>query len=149
MSGGCVFVAFQVNEKAARLTAFFIVLIIASFLYWRENWIIYAMTADFFIRAFVKPSFSPLSFISRILLSLVRVKPQLINAGPKLFAAKIGFVLCLVIIALEALLFPFWTNIAGGILIFCAGLEAFAGYCIGCKAYSFLFAKPESVDYNI
>ncbi len=149
MSGGCVFVAFQVNEKAVRVTAFLTMLAVSTFLIMRENWILYVLTVDFFIRAFIKPSYSPLAFISGIVLSVIHIKPVLINAGPKLFAAKIGFVFCLTMIVFETLNLPFWTDGVGLILLFCAALEAFTGFCVGCKLYSFFFIKGENQDYSI
>ncbi len=149
MAGGCVFVAFQVNEKAVRLTAFFTVLLIGIFLYSRENWILYGLTADFFIRGFIKPSFSPLSFVSRAVLSAVRVKARLMNAGPKIFAAKIGFTFCVLMTALEFFRLPVWTDVAGAVLIICAALEAFLGFCVGCRVHALLFPGKKSVDFNI
>ena len=149
MAGGCIFVAYQVNEKATRVCAFFTVLAVAGFLITGNAWIIIALGADFLIRGFIKPTFSPVSALSGALLRALRTKPQLINAGPKLFAAKMGFVFCAVIAVPAFLQFSFYTLFVSGIFILFASLEAFAGYCAACRIYSLLFIRRESIDYTI
>lgn len=85
--------------------------------------------------------YGPLSVASKTLLDLFRIKPILINAGPKIFAAKIGFVCSLLISVFyvsshSAALLSF-----GIMLMVCSFLEAFFNFCIGCKMYTAFTAR--------
>ena len=130
------------------MNAFFVTAAVAFFLVTNSVWIMYVLTADFFIRAFLKPKYSPLGIFSTRVLSLLKIEPKLVNAGPKIFAAKIGFIFCVIIIAFNFGYFYPAAAIAGGILIFCAALEAFAGYCVGCKMYSLIYRLFIFKDYG-
>ena len=145
MSGQCIISFTQINEKAARLNAFFITAAALAFIFTPVKWIIYPLGADFIIRAFWNPAYSPVGMVSRTVLNIVKAKPIMINAGPKIFSAKIGFIFCVVIGILNASGIDNWAGITAGMLTFAASLEAFVGYCVGCKIYSLLY-RSTSLD---
>lgn len=145
MSGRCIISFTQINEKTARLNAFFITLAALAFIFTPAKWIIYPLGLDFVIRAFWKSAYSPVSVVSKSILALLDAKPVMINAGPKIFSAKIGFAFCLVIGLLNFSGIDTWAEITAGMLTFAAALEAFAGYCVGCKIYS-LIHRTTSLD---
>jgi hypothetical protein len=62
----------------------------------------------------------------------------MVNAGPKVFAAKIGFVFCCAISTFYLLNFPLISMAFGLIFSMCAALEALFRFCIACKIYPFI-----------
>lgn len=136
MSGQCPVSDGRVNEKATRLTAFVVVLSLAAFLVWKQWWIGALLTADFLVRAFINARFSPAAQLACLLVKLTRSEPRMVNAAPKKFAAAVGFVLCLALTALAAAGLVTAARAAAGIVALCAALEAFFGFCVGCKVYA-------------
>ena len=61
-----------------------------------------------------------------------------INAGPKIFAARLGFVLCAVAALLYWLSPGSAVRVPLGILAGCAALEGLLGLCLGCHLYTWL-----------
>jgi len=94
------------------------------------------LAIDFFIKAYVEPSCSPVSTINRNILNSLKIAPKFINAGPKIFAAKIGFAFCLAITILAFYNFFYAAYALSWMIIVFSGMEFLFGYCIGCHAYS-------------
>ncbi len=94
---------------------------------------------DFALRSGNLSRFSVLSYVSRSIVRVLSLKPELINAGPKIFAARIGLFFNFSIIlsyffGLENLVYVFT-----GVFGFCAFLESFFGYCVACQVYPFVY----------
>jgi len=139
MSQGCPISVSQINEKAARLSSLTVFIAILIFLLTAEKWIIFFLAFDFFLRAFLKKNLSPLCRLSGLVLESLKIKPVMINEGPKRFAARIGFVFCFLISIFILLSFSPWIiNVMAGFILVCAFLEAFFRYCLGCKMYFLL-----------
>ena len=128
-----------VNERAAQINAALTVLFILLFLFTTYKWLIFILSIDFFIRGFLNPSYSFLGVISRTILRIFKVEPLMINAGPKIFAAKIGFIFCCTIAVFYFLNFQAASYTIGYVFIFFAGLEATFRFCIACKIYPFIY----------
>lgn len=129
----------NIDENVVRITAGLVVLLSVLFLLTHWTIITILLVADFAIRAFsYQPSF--LSIIAKYIVKLFRWKPKPIFAPPKKFAAKIGFVFCLIIF----ILFSSHIEMAGytvlGVLIFCALLESIFRICLGCYFFHWIFA---------
>ena len=138
MSLECPFSPQTINEKVARMTAFLTVLLLLAGLFSMLHWIALILCVDFFIRGFTTWPISPLRRAARAQTKILRLKPKMINAGPKIFAAKIGFIFTAIITALSFAGLTTAARIFTEILILFAGLEAFAGICVGCHVYSFV-----------
>ena len=132
-----------INERVARVNGALTVLSLIVFLFTPFKAIVLILGADFFIRGFLNPSFSFYGFISRNFLHALNIKPVMANAGPKLFAAKIGFIFCGIIYLFHFLVMPTISFIFGTMLLFFAFLEASMGFCVACRLYPYLpdFAK--------
>ncbi len=59
----------------------------------------------------------------------------MVNAGPKIFAAKTGFIFCCVIAVSYFFEFQLISLVFGSIFAICAALEAIFRFCIACKIY--------------
>ena len=131
MSEECLFSPKTVNEKVVRLVATFTVLLLLTGLFSNLQWIALLLCFDFFIRGFTNLPISPLRRAARAQARILRLKPKMINAGPKIFAAKIITILSFTGLTTAA-------KILAEILVLMAGLEAFLGICVGCHIYSLM-----------
>ncbi|MBU0570592.1 MAG: DUF4395 domain-containing protein [Candidatus Omnitrophica bacterium] len=136
MADACSIAEFNVNKSVVRTNAFLTLGTVLIFLFTPMKWIILILTVDFFLRSFVKGKYSPIRTASIVINKVLEIKPEMVNAGPTVFAAKIGFVSCLLMSFVYVFGFIVLGYIAGGIIMICAALEAFFGYCVGCKLYS-------------
>jgi len=129
----------QVNEKAVQINATLVVFSIIFFLFTHYIWIIYILAIDFFIRGFLNPSYSFYSAISKTILRIFKIKPIMVNAGPKIFAAKIGFIFCCIIAVFYLFNFQRISLIISSILMLFAALEAIFRFCLACRLYPFIY----------
>lgn len=126
-----------VNETSARLVAAGVVTQGAAFLAVRSGWILVPLLFGFAARVIAGPRFSPLGRLVTQLITPRLAGPHRFVAGqPKRFAQGIGLA-CSVVAAVAWL-----TGNAGvalaviAILVVAAGLEAFAGLCLGCVIFA-------------
>jgi hypothetical protein len=110
------------------------VLIIIS-LFWINIWIPLFLTLDFFILGFLEKT-SLRSLVAKKVTKKLKAG-KMVNAGPKIFAAKIGFWASLII---TLCVFLNWTAayyFVAGILTAAAGAEAIFEFCLGCKMFPY------------
>ena len=138
MSGSCPISFNQINEKAARINGALTVISLLVFIFTPFKLIIILLVLDFLIRGFFKPEYSFFSKKSKFILKLFKSEPKMTNAGPKLFAAKLGFVFSVIVAALHFLNLPLISNCIAAFFAFFAFLEAAFGLCIACKVYPLL-----------
>jgi len=87
----------KVNEQVVRLNAIIgVLLVIAGFAFDSAFYMLFLMS-DFFIRAFTPARFSPISFVSHWITNTMRLGDKQIDKAPKIFAARLGFLLLLVL----------------------------------------------------
>jgi len=94
--------------------------------------------ADFFMRAFTEIKFSPISFVSHNVSNALSLSVKMIDKAPKIFAARLGFLMTTVIAGLFILNMPTASMIVAGLLIFFAALEFVFAICVGCMIYNYL-----------
>ncbi|MDY0213136.1 MAG: DUF4395 domain-containing protein [Desulfuromonadaceae bacterium] len=128
----------QVNAKAAQLNAALTLMCAVLFLFTDAKWVMVLLTADLLVRGFWKPSYSLFSVTSEAVLRWGKVKPVLTNAGPKLFAAKIGFAFSVLITLGWMSGFYISAAFLAAILALFATLEAGFNFCVACKVYPLL-----------
>lgn len=128
-----------VDERTVRLTACGVLLVLSAF-FLSAWWPLAAfLTADFFVRTLGQGRYSLLFNWSRWVRRLSSAPPSLVDAAPKRFAAGIGWGLSLAALFLCLAGYATAARITAVVIMACAALEAFAGVCLGCKAYSLLF----------
>lgn len=138
-----------VDERATRIAASFVV-VLGVLLAWRAGsghpwpWLALALAADFLLRALAWRRFSPIAQTARLLHHLSGLEARKINAGPKRFAASIGFLFSLLIFVAGLLHFRLAGLVLAVILLFFASLEAIFGICVACKIYPFVYAFRSS-----
>lgn len=131
----------KVNDSVVRLGAFLTICLSILGLYTENSLLFGVLGLDFALRVFSLSRFSPTITIAKLLVPLLNLPKHLVDAAPKKFAAGVGFVFCgLIAVFLSAQWFR-TADFLGGILLICASLEAFLGYCVGCQVYSW-FVVP-------
>lgn len=127
-----------INERVVRLNSLFVVLFVTGTIFLKMPELLLLLIADFFIRGFTKTSFSPLGTASRFIAQSLKLSSKNIDKAPKIFAARLGFVMTLIM----TLFFLFNFHTVGlfiaGMLIFFASLEFVFGICVGCIIYSWV-----------
>ena len=128
----------RIDEQVTRINAIIgIFLLIAGFVSGSVIFPAMLMT-DFFIRAFTKVKFSPVSYVSYQMTNMLHLDKKVIDKAPKVFAARLGFLMTFAI----TLLMLFGLNTAalvvGGVLVFFATLEFALAICMGCIMYTYL-----------
>lgn len=128
----------RVNEQVTRLNAFFAIAVIITAFILNSMFLFAFLMADFFIRAFTEIKFSPISYASHYLSNALSLPVKMIDKAPKVFAARLGFLMTLLITGLFILELPIASMVIAGGLIFFAGLEFLFAICVGCLIYTYL-----------
>lgn len=137
-----------VNEYAARITAGLVVLLAAATFLAGSGLGLAVIAAGFWLRVLFGPRISPLALLSVKVLAPRLGRAKLVPGPPKRFAQGIG---AAVSTAAAVLFFAGLAPAAWGLLAVlaaAASLEAFAGFCLGCRIFGFLQRRgmiPEDV----
>jgi len=126
------------DESAGRIAAFLSLALLGLAVWQGWGWAVLALAGDFALRAVGRQVLSPMARAAGLLRRLAGLRERRINAGPKRFAASIGFLFSMGIgLALLAGLRPLGLGLAL-VLGVCAGLEAFFGFCLACQIHPWL-----------
>ena len=128
----------KVIEQVTRTNALIaIAMVFFGFMFNSVFFFLFLM-ADFYVRGFTRLKFSPMSFISNQMVGVLNLNKKGIDKAPKIFAARLGFLMSLII----SLLFVYQLNTAAmvvaGVLVFFATLEFALALCVGCVIYTYL-----------
>ncbi|RLD63826.1 MAG: DUF4395 domain-containing protein [Bacteroidetes bacterium] len=139
-----------INEKVTRFNAMFTVLIIIAFSITANVFLVLFLAIDFFLRAIDYGKYSLVGIFSTYLVKLFSTRPNIINAGPKIFATRIGLFLSSLIVISFLLSLNWLTYILAGTLGLFSFLESAFGICVACKIYPFVYKLfyKESVANN-
>lgn len=127
-----------VDQNVIRIVASTISTLGVIFIIHPNFTILALMFYDFFVRALGYEKISPLYIVAKVTSKLFGIKKDKVDAGPKEFALKIGFLFVALGVVLFLLDLIFASVLVIAILTLCALLEAIFNYCIGCEVYMFL-----------
>lgn len=128
----------QVDEVTVRLTALLVVGVAVAGLFTLTPYLLALLAADFLVRGFLRPAWSPLGTLARLLRTRLNLAPRPLNAGPKIFAARLGFLMSATAAICWHLAVDPAVQALLAVLAGCAALEALAGVCLGCHVYTVL-----------
>jgi len=128
----------RVNEYVTRISALLAIVVIVLAFVLNSVFLFAFLMADFFMRAFTEIKFSPISFVSHNVSNALSLSVKMIDKAPKIFAARLGFLMTTVIAGLFILNMPTASMIVAGLLIFFAALEFVFAICVGCMIYTYL-----------
>jgi Domain of unknown function (DUF4395) len=128
-----------VNEVSARLVAGGVVTQAALWIVTRHPLLLVSLTYGFLARVLTGPRLSPLGqFVTRVVTPRLRVAERIVPGAPKRFAQGIGLACTAAASAAWFLGVPTVSVLIIGVLIVAASLEAFVGFCLGCKIFALL-----------
>jgi hypothetical protein len=141
----------KINERVARLNAAFTFLLVCGFLITQNIFFVVFLGIDFFLRTADRAKYSLLAISSKNIVKYLQVKELLINAGPKIFAARIGLIFSSFIVLTYLLNAKILAFIIAGVLGLFSFLEAFVGLCVACEIYPYVYRLlySRNADYNI
>ena len=123
------------SEAKIRLTAFFVLVLILTYLITANSWLVLFLMGDFALRATPELAlYSPLAAISGLLAKMLRLPARPVYMPPKRFAARIGMLFIIVIIIVHRS--DIATLLLGSIVALFAALESFVGFCAACWVYN-------------
>jgi hypothetical protein len=138
----------KVNESVVRLTALWVVLLSGVYLLAPNPYIPIYLAFDFYIRAFTKSTFSPLSWLSTQFVKKFQLPVHLIDKAPKIFAARIGLLFSILMFASSLVGLPVLAISTSSVLILFAFLECGLNFCAGCWVYTYIVMPLYRDKYN-
>lgn len=133
----CPIVYKNVDKNIIRINAMIIFTFLLVFLFTQNSVCLVVIATDFTIRVFFGLKYSPICFFIKRGLRMSGVKPHLINAGPKIFAARIGLGLSIAVVLTFFLGYTTVSVVLAVVFIIAVGLEAFFNYCLACEIYPY------------
>jgi hypothetical protein len=134
----CPVTGVKTDENEARIFAALVILIVAPFIVTKYILLITLLNIEFFLRGFISPKDSITVSLLKYISKKFQLKEKPIDVAPKIFSAKIGFVMTLAII-FPSLFGNYTASFSiSGVLIFFASLEAAFGFCSSCYIYRFI-----------
>lgn len=129
-----------VNEVSARLVAAGVVLLAVVTILFDVQWLTLVLAYGFVARVLTGPRLSPLGqLVTRVITPALGIEPRLVPGPPKRFAQGIGATFTLTAAVLTYGFDRFGAaQVVLGLLVIAASLEAFAGLCLGCRAFALL-----------
>ncbi len=129
----------KIDEKAARVNAAITFALIAIFILTGSIVPVVFLAIDFLLRSSFLSSYSPVAMSSRSIVRVLGIEKSYINAGTKIFAARLGLLMACIIILLFALNLAIPAFILAGILGLLTFLEAAFGICVACEIYPYVY----------
>jgi len=133
----CPVVFKSVDKHIIRVNAVIVFTFLLAFIFTSNSIFILMVLGDFIIRVFFGLKYSPICFFIKRGLRMSGVKPHLINAGPKIFAARIGLIFSSLTFLTYISGFTFLSTTIAVVFIIAVGLEAFFNYCLACEIYPY------------
>lgn len=135
----CPISASKINETVARINGGLTMLFIVAFLFTGNLYLIGFLTIDFLLRSLKKSKYSSFSIFSKFIVRTFKIKSRIINAGPKIFAARVGLLFSALIFIFSFIGLSSLTFVLLGVFGFCAFLESVFGFCVACQIYPFIY----------
>jgi hypothetical protein len=138
----------KINERIARINGVFTVLLLIVFGLTQSIVPIVFLAIDFLIRASDYSKYSLIGISSKSIVRYFGLNEYIINAGPKIFAARLGFIfssLILISSTFNAFLPALALATVLGLFSF---LEATFGLCVACEIYPFVYRLFYKVKFQ-
>lgn len=138
MAAYCPIGSTSINQTVVRGVAFQVLCSATIFLASGHDFILIYLLFDFFMRAFVSRKLSLFVLLAGTVNRFFARSAVPVNAEPKVFAARIGFIMCLSILLSELFGLNYLVLCLSGLLLLAAALECFFSICLGCHLYTFI-----------
>ena len=128
----------RVDENQVRITALGVVITMGAFFLTGSPVFPALLAVDFYIRAFTRMRYSPLGWLGYLLVKTIGLQPVLIDKAPKVFAARVGFLLTFITTAAALSGLQVLAVVTGATLVGFAFLECGLNFCAGCWIYTYV-----------
>lgn len=125
----------RVNSGVVRTHALINLILLLVFIITQNMYIAFFLLADFLVRVMNFPKFSVTGLVARRIVAALGIKGKTENAGPKIFAARIGLIFTLLISVPLLMGYPLFSMGAAVVLTFFSFLEGAFGICVACMIY--------------
>lgn len=129
----------SIDERIARINAGITAGLVGVFITGNFAYTLIFLAIDFLLRTSGKEKLSLVAIASSNIARYLKVRKNIINAGPKLFAARIGFFLSVLAFVAWQFEWKTFSIVVAAILGLFSFLEAVAGICVACMIYPFVF----------
>jgi hypothetical protein len=131
----------KIQENQPRIVATFVALLLLSYILTGFFPILLFLCYDFFMRGFNKGKYSLILFLSKLIAGKYFSFGKLIDKAPKMFAARLGGVMSLLIVVLHVAHFMTGASLVAGVVVVLSASECVLNICVGCYVYSW-FVLP-------
>jgi hypothetical protein len=148
-SSGIIGFPNPVNETSARVVAGGVVAMAAATVALDQSWILVPLTYGFAARVLTGPTLSPLGQLAtKVVTPRLNMEHRFVPGPPKRLAQGVGLAVSgTALVLAETGHKPAAYRVLGGLIV-AAGLEAFFGICLACRAFPLLMKAgiiPEDV----
>lgn len=127
----------RIDGNLSRLTVFFNAGFLGLYLITEMPIFIAIVVIDSGIKAVFSTIYSPVNWVSALIAPIVKLPVKMVDAAPKLFAYRVGFLLALISLLLYQPYF-FASYIVATNLMVLALMDAVLNFCIGCLTYHYI-----------
>ncbi|HEV2353469.1 MAG TPA: DUF4395 domain-containing protein [Puia sp.] len=125
-----------VDENRVRMIALFVFFTSLTYVITPNRVVPVLLSADFFLRISGLGRYSPFNIAGGWIVRALPVRARPIDQAPKLFAAKLGFLLAGLLVLSTLCSFFQLSYVLAGILVLFSFLESALGFCAGCHVYT-------------
>ena len=134
----CPISTVKIDLNVSRLTVFINVVLMALFVYTLNPIYLAIVTIDYFIRAFLDGTYSPIRYVAAQIVSVLPLEKKPIGLAQKVFASRLGF-LCAIASGFFLMLgYTTASIISIGILLVLSFPDSVLNFCVGCLIYNYL-----------
>lgn len=124
-----------VDSNVSRLTSFIVVILLGIFIVTSISYFLVIAVLDYFIRVFIKPSYSLLRWVAMIMAKAMKMNKKEINEAPKIFASRLGFLCTLASVTFFCLGMSTTSMVIAFILFILTFMDSVFNFCVGCLIY--------------
>ncbi|MCB0696138.1 MAG: DUF4395 domain-containing protein, partial [Chitinophagaceae bacterium] len=122
----------KVDINVSRLTVFLNAVLMAAFLITLQPVLLYVVAIDYGIRAMGYNQYSPICILSSNIIKLTRIKPEMRDKAPKVFASRLGLICAVLGCVFMVVNMPIAASIVIGFFTVLAVLDSVFDLCVGC-----------------
>jgi hypothetical protein len=138
----------KINERVARINGFFTVLLLILSGLTQSIYPVALLAFDFLLRSSDYSKYSIIGISSKSIVRYFGLNEYIINAGPKIFAARLGFILSSLIVLFFVLNANLSALAIASVLALFSILEAAFGLCVACEIYPYVYRLLYRVKFQ-
>ncbi len=135
MSNACPLNFTKVDSNVSRFSALFVAILVITYLYTDNIYILLFLFSDFVLKLFLNPGISPIMILAEFLKNIFHIKAKYADGGAKKLAGYFGLFFVTSLIVTHFLHIWFFSLSIALVFLACSLLDVFFDYCIGCKIY--------------